>query len=187
MPQCPSFSPLLHRPQRRSLRYPTQTSTRSILIGQRSCVRPQRSAHAPQRPRSVRSIASPHLRHLVRGPQIPIAPAPPPHIPPSRFPPLEAFGRRPPECGASFASGRHPKPFTKVDLPAAWRAPSNDSNWHLKHVRCVPPQRPYSTAQYRSPQPNTCWDSRTIIQNFSTSSFSSILLEILPTEPAPRE
>jgi hypothetical protein len=39
-----------------------------------------------------------------------------PHPPSSRFPPLEVFVRRPPECAASFVSGRHPKTFTKADI-----------------------------------------------------------------------
>ncbi len=38
--------------------------------------------------------------------------AAPPHRPISRFPPLEVFVRRPPECAAPFVSGRHPKTFT---------------------------------------------------------------------------
>jgi len=112
MPQCSSFSPRLDRPPRRSLRYPTRTSTRSIFTAQRSRVRPRRSAHPPLRRRSVRSIQLPQLRHLVCGAQIPIAPAAPPLVPPSRFPPLKVFVRRPPESAAPFVRGRHPKTFT---------------------------------------------------------------------------
>jgi hypothetical protein len=36
--------------------------------------------------------------------------------PPARFPPLEAFGRRPPNTRRRPSSGRHPKPFTQADI-----------------------------------------------------------------------
>src|SRR5207245_6615850 len=36
--------------------------------------------------------------------------------PPARFPPLEAFGRRPPNKRRCPSSGRHPKPFTTPDV-----------------------------------------------------------------------
>ena len=42
------------------------------------------------------------------------------HFP--RFRPLEGFVRRPPECLAPSVRGRHPKPFTRADLPrVSWR------------------------------------------------------------------
>src|SRR5215216_964240 len=46
----------------------------------------------------------------------PLAHAAPPYVPPSRFPPLEVFVRRPPECAPMFVSGRHPKTFTRADI-----------------------------------------------------------------------
>jgi hypothetical protein len=48
-----------------------------------------------------------------------------PYPPNPRFPPLEVFVRRPPECAARFVSGRHPKTFTKTDvatLPGDFRS-----------------------------------------------------------------
>ena len=38
--------------------------------------------------------------------------------PPARFPPLEAFRRRPPDMPRRPSSGRHPKPCTEAVLPA---------------------------------------------------------------------
>jgi hypothetical protein len=51
------------------------------------------------------AIHLPQLAHRARGAQIPIAPAVPPHVPPARFPPLEAFGRRPSACAATSIIG----------------------------------------------------------------------------------
>ena len=45
-----------------------------------------------------------------------LQPAAPAHVPPSRFPPLEVFRRRPPVRAARFVSGRHPKTFTSPDI-----------------------------------------------------------------------
>src|SRR6201984_3886872 len=42
-------------------------------------------------------------------------------LPTARFPPLEVFRRRPLESVASFASGRHPKTFTKGLMPLSFR------------------------------------------------------------------
>jgi len=44
--------------------------------------------------------ASIQIRQLTRGSQIPIAPAAPHYVPCARFPPLEAFGRRPAQSAA---------------------------------------------------------------------------------------
>jgi hypothetical protein len=41
------------------------------------------------------------------------SPRRPANVPKSRFPPLQVFVRRPPECAAAFGGGRHPKTFTK--------------------------------------------------------------------------
>ena len=60
----------------------------------------------------MHSIAAGPLRRIVCGAQIPIAHAAPPTYPCPRFPPLEAFGRRPPALDATPSCGRHPKPFT---------------------------------------------------------------------------
>src|SRR6185437_3162683 len=46
----------------------------------------------------------------------PIAPDARPYVSQSRFPPLEAFGRRPTNTRRRPSSGRHPKPFTEADL-----------------------------------------------------------------------
>jgi hypothetical protein len=100
MPRSSSFAPLLGRPRRHSRRYATRTSTEPTLRDQRATVRPQRSAQPPHRPRSLRPFDLPQLTHRIRRAQIPIAPAAPPRVPPARFPPLEAFGRRPSACAA---------------------------------------------------------------------------------------
>jgi len=42
--------------------------------------------------------------------------AAPSYVPPARFPPLEAFGRRPPNARRRVSSGRHPKPYTKAGV-----------------------------------------------------------------------
>src|SRR6266540_1443208 len=60
----------------------------------------------------MRSRAVAILKRLIRGRQIPIALAAPLHVPPSRFPPLKVFVRRPPVCAEPFVSSRHPKTFT---------------------------------------------------------------------------
>jgi hypothetical protein len=57
---------------------------------------PKQATQEIKRHQSSRSIASDPIKHTSRGVQIPIAPAAPPYLPPSRFPPLEAFGHRPP-------------------------------------------------------------------------------------------
>jgi hypothetical protein len=68
---------------------------------------PQRGAidtHPPQRRSQSIALSSPQIS--TRRAQIPIERAAPPHLPPSRFPPLEAFGCRPPEFVAlSGAAG----------------------------------------------------------------------------------
>ena len=87
--------PLPDRLRRRSLGYATRASKQHTFADQCTAVRPQRSAQPPHRSRSTRTIDVPQLTHRLRGAQIPIAPAVPLRVPPARFPPLEAFGRRP--------------------------------------------------------------------------------------------
>jgi hypothetical protein len=85
-------------------------------------------AHAPLPLRSARSMARPSLRPIIRSAQFPIERAAPPTYPFPRFPPLEAFGRRPPVHAAPLVSGRHPKPFTiatEMECPRYVRFPPN--------------------------------------------------------------
>jgi hypothetical protein len=67
-------------------------------------------------PPTARCIGSIPISQLARGAQIPIAPAEPPHVPQARFPPLEAFGRRPPNSRPRHSCGQHPKTFTVADF-----------------------------------------------------------------------
>ena len=72
-----------------------------------------RRSASPKRLRAVRpaladpATASPNP-HSKR--DIPDASTPP------RFPPLEAFGRRPSAASQPSRQGRHPKPFTRADI-----------------------------------------------------------------------
>jgi hypothetical protein len=73
MRDYPSFSPLLKPPRgaRSDTRLEPQLDRSSRVT---AAAQPQRSAHAPQRPRLVRSTPLPQLRHLGCGAQIPIDP-----------------------------------------------------------------------------------------------------------------
>ncbi len=73
MPERSLLSPILDWPRRRSLRYPTKTSTRSICIVKNWPARPQQAADPAQRPRTVRGVVALPRRRLIRGTQIPIA------------------------------------------------------------------------------------------------------------------
>ena len=57
--------------------------------------------HEPLHRRPTCWIGSTPITHLIRGTQIPIAPAARPYVPPARFPPLEVCGRRPRARGAT--------------------------------------------------------------------------------------
>src|SRR5262252_7871904 len=85
----------------------------------RTSMRPNQAPHAPKRRRSPNRSASPPLKRHIRRGQIPIARCTADVPPPSRFPPLEVFGRRPPVHAAPSASGRHPKTFTEADIDRA--------------------------------------------------------------------
>jgi hypothetical protein len=100
-----SCLPSLDWPRRRSLGHATRASGEGALAGQRIGVRPRRPAQPLHRRRSVRAIDPPHSPPRARGTQIPIARAAPPHVRPARFPPLEAFGRRPSACAAPSLIG----------------------------------------------------------------------------------
>src|ERR1700732_5288472 len=61
-------------------------------------------------------------------------------LPTARFPPLEVFRRRPPECVASFASGRHPKTFTDADIGRARNeCPKVLCRYHVRQERETSP------------------------------------------------
>jgi hypothetical protein len=138
MPAQQGSSPIFDRPRRHSPRYATRTSTRSALLDQRTCAPPQRSPRQPHRHRSTPAIAVPQLTHLARGDQIPIEPAAPPYVPPSRFLPLEAFGRRPPNSRCRPSCGRHPKPLygayrCQVESGGAVESFCHVTRLHLRH------------------------------------------------------
>jgi hypothetical protein len=63
-----------------------------------------RNRHCHRR-RSLRAFGGQQLKYRIRRAQIPIARAAPPRVPPARFPPLEAFGRRPAACAAPSLIG----------------------------------------------------------------------------------
>ena len=109
---CPSRSLALDRPRQSALRYPAVVSNRPTIYS----VRPDPTLiHAPLHRRPTCWSGSTPITHLTRGSQISIAPAARLYVPPARFPPLEAFGRRPPNTRRRPSSGRHPKPFTATD------------------------------------------------------------------------
>src|SRR5215510_16152079 len=114
-------SSILKRLRRHLLKYPTSTSIRASIVVVRPTrarpARPEPTAHPWQRRQPSPSIELPILTPLVRPGSMPIAHAAPPHLPSSRFPPLEVFVRRPPVCATPSARGRHPKTFTAADYP----------------------------------------------------------------------
>src|SRR5271166_5447044 len=67
-------------------------------------LKPARKASCARRPAPVRAAEIPIIR--ARGADI---------LHPARFPPLEVFVRRPPECTVPSVMGRHPKTFTKLE------------------------------------------------------------------------
>src|SRR5580700_7278798 len=85
----------------------------SIDLHRTTQPRPTKPIRSPIASTSISALDRPATAHTprLRRPN-PHSARGTPHIPPSRFPPLEAFGRRPPVPVASFVSGRHPKPFT---------------------------------------------------------------------------
>ena len=97
--------------------------TRQSSSDRRACARP---AHCRDRTHPPSSLSPPRLSPpatastgcAVRDPQIPIDRARPkqrPFCP--RFPPWEAFGRRPIRERSRAISGRRPKPFTEGEVP----------------------------------------------------------------------
>src|SRR5262245_45766491 len=118
-------SSILDRLRRHLLKYPTSTSIRASIVVVRPTrarpARPEPTAHPWQRRQPSPSIELPILTPLVRPGSMPIAHAAPPHLPSSRFPPLEVFVRRPPVCATPSARGRHPKTFTLSDIASTAR------------------------------------------------------------------
>jgi hypothetical protein len=110
------FALVLNRSRQRSRRcqsYRRNWPTIFIVAPRQPRSRPL--TRAPLHHRPIYSIASTPLTRITCGTQIPIAPAAPQTYPFPRFPPLEAFGRRPPEHAAPPSRGRHPKPFTVAE------------------------------------------------------------------------
>src|SRR5882724_9266618 len=112
---CLSRSLPLDWPRQSALRFPADISNRPTVHDVR---RDPPLIHEPLHRRTTCWIGSTPITHLARDSQISIAPAERFYVPPARFPPLEAFGRRPPNTRRRPSSGRHPKPFTKPDFSA---------------------------------------------------------------------
>ena len=108
---CLSRSLPLDWPRQSALRFPADISNRPTVHDVR---RDPPLIHEPLHRRTTCWIGSTPITHLARDSQISIAPAARFYVPPARFPPLEAFGRRPPNTRRRPSSGRHPKPFTEV-------------------------------------------------------------------------
>src|SRR6476620_651037 len=110
---CLSRSLPLDWPRQSALRFPADISNRPTVHDVR---RDPPLIHEPLHRRTTCWIGSPPITHLARDSQISIAPAARFYLPPARFPPLQAFGRRPPNTRRRPSSGRHPKPFTLPDV-----------------------------------------------------------------------
>ena len=115
MSECSPLSPIFDRPRQCSLRFAIRTSTRSSSFAKCRKMEPIARRCIDGRSAGFGGNASPQLKRSVCGAQIPIARAAPPLVPPARFLPLEAFGRRPPVSVAPLVNGRHPKPFTRCE------------------------------------------------------------------------
>jgi hypothetical protein len=113
---CSSRSLALDRPRQSAPRYPPVVANRATVLDLR---RDPPLIHDPLRCHTICSISSVSTNQLTRGSQISIAPAARLYVPPARFPPLEAFGRRPPNTRRRRSSGRHPKPFTFAEARCA--------------------------------------------------------------------
>jgi hypothetical protein len=111
MPQsCSSSQLVLHPPRWRSPRRRIPVSSRPPIFARRSSPAARLRVTRPRQPlKPWHSTLLPALDPA----QIPIAPEPPTR-PPSRFPPLQVFVRRPPVYAAPPSWGRHPKTFTKA-------------------------------------------------------------------------
>jgi hypothetical protein len=115
---CLSRSLPLDWPRQSALRFPADISNRPTVHDVR---RDPPLIHEPLHRRTTCWIGSTPITHLARDSQISIAPAARFYVPPARFPPLEAFGRRPPNTRRRPSSGPHPKPFTKTEVAAVRR------------------------------------------------------------------
>jgi hypothetical protein len=112
---CSFFALVLNRSCRRSRR--CQNHRRkwpTIFFVAPRQPRSKPLTRAPLHHRPTHSIAATPLKRITCGTQIPIAPAAPQTYPFPRFPPLQAFGRRPTAHAAPPAPGRHPKPCTRA-------------------------------------------------------------------------
>jgi hypothetical protein len=95
--------PILDRPPSRSSEHAASASDSSSIATVCSDQRlPKQATQAIKRHQSSRSIASDPIKYTSRGVQIPIAPAAPPHLPPSRFPCMGRFLSRNSQSGKSF-------------------------------------------------------------------------------------
>ncbi len=122
-------------------------SNRSSSINAAVFARPKPFRHRT-RVDSCPPSASPQLTPRTRDAQIPIAHAAPPYVPPSRFPPLQAFGRRPPQSAAPFARAAgirnpsHQRPNgNRLRHFVSWVQRGRRFPVNVAAPRCGPPDR----------------------------------------------
>jgi hypothetical protein len=137
--------------------YPGSAIRASIFFPKRRSPRPKQTDHLRQRlrpARAIRSTAFSPPRRIIRGAQIPIAPAAPPHVPLSRFLSLEAFGRRPSRCAAppSMAGIRNPSQDRRIGCArdmSAYAAEATQSRTGPADETCTEAETPWATRQSR--------------------------------------
>ena len=132
-----------------------------MFADQRTALRPQRPAQPLHRRRSIGTIDVPQFAHRARATQIPIAPAVPPHVPPARFPPLEAFGRRPPAYLAPTLIGPasetlHMSDKTQAEHNESAHPPIADMGADIDSDRGPPLLRGSAIAVFRSQTAGAC-------------------------------
>jgi hypothetical protein len=131
---CSSRSLALDRPRQSTPRHPPAAANRRTTYRVRRL--PPR-IHQRLRRRTTRCTSSIQISKPARGTQIPIALAAPPYGPHARFPPLEAFGRRPRRAwhhlhGAGIRNPSQHQSFRQTKKRAAKLQPSGHFGQHCQ-------------------------------------------------------